>query len=1014
MASTELRHLAAIPYQIVSPASNSPLIGIYQDSLLGSYRFTRNTVKFDRKHAMQLMMMYKNLRPEAIMEKEELSSFDLLSMILPPISLKYKNKLYDSKKETEATSNNVLEIVNGKYIRGNLDKPCLGGGTKGIIHRIFNDFGCMSAANFVDDIQHIVTEYMKTSSFSVGISDLISNQVTNENISESIKQKKSDVQFLINQLHNGTFKNTTANTNRDEFEKRVNGILNNATSDAGKIGRESLSKNNRFVMIVKSGSKGTELNISQMISCLGQQNVDGKRIPYGFNNRTLPHFSKFDDSPIARGFVENSYIQGLTGPDTMFHAMGGRIGLIDTAVKTSQTGYIQRQLIKGLEDLNVNYDMTVRNNKNKIVQFSYGDDNIDSTKVEAQAFPLFEMSLENLFTRFHIERSDMKKVYQSELGKKYEEEMIHYVERQTEIIRMLDDFRIHGIQKMMGRKKESNVVAPIAFQYIIANIQAQLNLSDKSVVDITPYAAMKLIDEYHAKLNANTYIKTTPLFNAMYYYYLSPRDLIVAKRFHRNGLILLLETILCKYKQCVIHPGEMVGVVAGQSIGEPTTQLTLNTFHNAGTSSKSNVTRGVPRIQELMRLTENAKNPSITVYLKYEDQFKQERAQRIANMMEHMKLGDIVKSMQIWYDPNDNMSNVVEDRLFIQQYKAFQEIISENVPEESAQAMSPWVIRMEFDSEIMLDKNISMDDVSFAIKNSSFGKMSQYMYSDFNSDKLIFRLRIAEASFGDSTGAIDQTDNIKYLKTVQTTLMENIVLRGIKKIANVQPRTINNVVFMEDGAPVAKDIWALDTTGSNLVEVLGLDYIDPKYTYCNDVREVFRVLGVEAARHVLYQEFNDVMVYADAYVNYHHMGLLCDRMTSTDKMVSINNSGILGDNVGPIGKSTFEVHTKILLDAARHAELDEMRGVSACVMTGQMGHFGTNAFKLVADIDQYKSVKPREKEEKREMDVAELEKMFDELESGVTRCDKIGFDNDVDRIQAGKRQLCEDDYNMGF
>ena len=120
-------------------------------------------------------------------------------------------------------------------------------------------------------------------------------------------------------------------------------------------------------MIVNSGSKGSLINISQMISCLGQTNVEGKRIPYGFDSRTLPHYSKYDDTPNARGFIENSYISGLTAPELFFHAMGGRLGLIDTAVKTSQTGYIQRRLIKGLEDLKVEYDMTVRNNKGKIV-----------------------------------------------------------------------------------------------------------------------------------------------------------------------------------------------------------------------------------------------------------------------------------------------------------------------------------------------------------------------------------------------------------------------------------------------------------------------------------------------------------------------------------------------------------------------------------------------------------------------------------------------------------------------
>ena len=136
-------------------------------------------------------------------------------------------------------------------------------------------------------------------------------------------------------MQKGVFENDTRKKNEEEFEMQVNNILNKATAEAGKIGRENLNKDNRFVIMVKSGSKGNDLNIAQMISCLGQQNVNGKRIPYGFENRTLPHFTKFDDSPEARGFVKNSYIQGLTPEELFFHAMGGRTILIDTAVKTS-------------------------------------------------------------------------------------------------------------------------------------------------------------------------------------------------------------------------------------------------------------------------------------------------------------------------------------------------------------------------------------------------------------------------------------------------------------------------------------------------------------------------------------------------------------------------------------------------------------------------------------------------------------------------------------------------------
>ena len=306
-AETELRNLAAIPYQMVSPSSNSPIIGIYQDSLLGSYRFTRPNVKISARDAMNLLMMYPNVNTDALKDKKEFTSFEILSQIMPPLTLKYKTKLFEDSDDF-GTSNNVLEIRNGKFIRGQIEKSTLGSTTKGIIHRVCNDFGNMQAADFIDNLQNVITEYMKSSSFSVGISDLISNKKTQDAIIQAIAKQKHEVQTIIEKVHLGVFENNTANTNMSEFESSINKQLNKANEEAGKIGRKSLNKDNRFLMIVDSGSKGTLINISQMISCLGQTNVDGKRIPYGFDSRTLPHFNKFDDSLSCRVDSHAAYI----------------------------------------------------------------------------------------------------------------------------------------------------------------------------------------------------------------------------------------------------------------------------------------------------------------------------------------------------------------------------------------------------------------------------------------------------------------------------------------------------------------------------------------------------------------------------------------------------------------------------------------------------------------------------------------------------------------------------------
>ena len=425
----ELLHLAHIPYQLVSPASNSPIIGIFQDSLLGANRFTRSNVDFDHREAMNLLMNTNYIDTD-IFKNKKITSFDILSQILPKISLHYKID------EDDNDVNKTLEISNGEFVRGHLDKGCLGSSTRGILHRICNDFGNRTCSDFIDNFKNIITEYMKTASYSVGISDLISNEETKVQINEIINAKKNEVQDVIEQLHLGVFENDTGKKNEEEFEMQVNNILNKATAEAGKIGRENLNKDNRFVIMVKSGSKGNDLNIAQMISCLGQQNVNGKRIPYGFEDRTLPHFSKYNDSPEARGFVKNSYIQGLTPEELFFHAMGGRTGLIDTAVKTSQTGYIQRRLIKGLEDIKVEYDMTVRNSKNKIVQFKYGDDNMETTKIENSKLHLLNKNIEEIYLHYFIPViKDNDLIFNKEASKRLKKEKNYMRQKQITIVK---------------------------------------------------------------------------------------------------------------------------------------------------------------------------------------------------------------------------------------------------------------------------------------------------------------------------------------------------------------------------------------------------------------------------------------------------------------------------------------------------------------------------------------------------------------------------------------------------
>ena len=1033
-SEAELKNLAAVPYNIVSPANNQAIIGIYQDSMLGSYQFTRPNMTFSPRDAMNLLMMFDRINEKQLLETIEknggVSNFDILSQIMPPLSMKYKTNAFKDDKDDKATSNAIIEIKNGHYIRGQMDKSVLGSRTKGLLQRVCNDFGNMASAKFVDDLQNIVTEYMNTSAFSVGISDLISDKKTNDDIVKVITKKKTDVKNLIDQVQVGIFQNNTGKTNEEEFETQVNSILNQATSESGKIGLSNLSKDNRFVTMVKAGSKGSDLNISFMISCLGQQNVDGKRIPYGFEHRTLPHFTKYDDSPGARGFVESSYIDGLTPQELFFHAMGGRVGLIDTAVKTSTTGYIQRRLIKGLEDLMVSYDMTIRTNKNKIVQFSYGDDNIDTIKVEDQSIPIVTMSIQDIYAHYlipedHGKVKSLSNIFLKNATARLKKQSDDFMKKTNSYIEMMIANRDLIIKNVFKNKGDTTVSCPVAFSYVINNIQGQCSITISSLVDITPLEALNMIEYCYQNLEKNYYAPPTNLFKTLYYYYLSPKELLIVKRFNKAALTLLLDTITMDYKRAIIAPGEMVGMIAAQSIGEVSTQMTLNTFHFAGVASKSNVTRGVPRIEEILSLSSEIKQPTLTVFLKPEDERQKEKAQTIMYMLEHTRLEEVVKSIEVCFDPDDLNTLISEDKDTIEQFRAFENMVaecSEVSLKNDENEKSKWIIRMEMDSEVMLEKNITMDDINFTLK-SCFDEQVNCIYSDFNSDKLIFRIRMNEIikSASNRGGAkkisvnpLDQSEQIYILKNLQDQILKNVVLRGIKGINKVILRKIIDNMVESNGIYKKQDIWVLDTIGTNLLDVLGLDFIDNKRTMSNDIVEIYNVLGIEAARQAIYNELVEVVEFDGTYINFHNYSVLVDRMTFTHKLISIFRHGINNDNIGPIAKASFEETPEMFLKAARHAELDTLRGVSANVMCGQEGFFGTGAFQVILDIEEaqkldavseYKPVNIND----------EIDNFFGNIENPDDPCgiNKIAIQNNVGTIEA-EDMGNDNTYNPGF
>uniref|UniRef100_A0A6C0DR67 DNA-directed RNA polymerase n=1 Tax=viral metagenome TaxID=1070528 RepID=A0A6C0DR67_9ZZZZ len=334
-AAIELREIAAVPLQIVGPRESKPIVSVVQDTLVGVNRFTRPNMLFNRREAMNLLVWAQrwdgHLPAPAVTEPHPLwSGAQLLSTLLPPVNLEMRNISFDDAKDN-FDSPNFVKIHNGIIKQGILDKDVF---SKALIHVIYNDYGHEVTVDFLDSLQRMMANFLMNSGFSVGISDLIADEETKGQIETELSVLKGQIEDILLQVHTGLFDNSSGRTNHEEFESKIFATLNKVIDRAGKAGRNSLSDDNRMTNMIKAGSKGSNTNVAQMIAVLGQQNIEGKRIPYGFQDRTLPHFKRFDDGAAARGFIESSFVKGLTPHEFFFHAMSGREGLIDTAVKS--------------------------------------------------------------------------------------------------------------------------------------------------------------------------------------------------------------------------------------------------------------------------------------------------------------------------------------------------------------------------------------------------------------------------------------------------------------------------------------------------------------------------------------------------------------------------------------------------------------------------------------------------------------------------------------------------------
>ena len=945
--------------QIISPQANKPVMGIVQDTLCGIRKFTLRDTFLDWNQVQNILLWVPEWDGEvpipAIVKPKPLwTGKQILSLCIPRGINIFRSP---ETRSSNPVFDDGMMIENGDIIFGVVQKMTVGTAQGGLIHVVFREKGPEVTRQLFTGIQMVVNYWLFHNGFSIGIGDTIADYGTMEVITKTIAERKSNVALIIEDATRDRLKAGPGMTIRETFESQVQRELNLARDASGQFAQKNLKEDNNVKQMVVAGSKGTFINISQMSVCVGQQSVEGRRIPFGFRHRTLPHFTKDDFSPEARGFVENSYLRGLTPQEFFFHAMAGREGLIDTAVKTAETGYIQRRLVKALEDIMVCYDGTVRNSLGDLIQLVYGEDGMDGAFIENQYIETFNLTDKQFEHSYRVDVTDPAGGFlpgalqvgiddsSLELQARLDEEYKQLVEDR----RLLREFVFAGSDPANAHCLPVNVnrIAQNALQIFRIDRRKPSDLDPAYIVDSVKELSKRLIvvrgdDPLSREAQDNATLMFRMLLRATF----ASRRVLEKLHLNREAFEWVMGEIETKFNQSVVNPGEMCGTLSAQSIGEPATQMTLNTFHYAGVSSK-NVTLGVPRLKEIINVATNTKTPSLSVYLEPQIASDKVLAKGVQQELAFTSLGTVTAAVEIWYDPDPASTIIEEDQLFVESFFA--------IPDESIESQlhlqSPWLLRLELDRAKMIDSKLTMSHVASRIAET-FDKDLFVIWSEDNSEKLIIRCRV----MGSPDKEDDGVEEDVFLRQLENTMLKSVTLRGVPGIKRVFLVEHTKVVINEEGGFNSRDHkeWVLETDGVNLKKVMSKEGVDFKRTYSNSCTEVFKILGIEAARAAIFKELRSVIEFDGSKVNFRHLALLCDLMTHRGHLVAITRHGINRADTGALMRSSFEETVEVLMEAAAVGERDDCHGISENIIFGQMAPMGTGSFDVAVDIDMLK------------------------------------------------------------
>lgn len=624
-ARTEATELMGVKHNLVTPRNGEPIIAAIQDFITASFLISRRDRFFNRRQFVQICSFFGDadlqidIPPPAILKPERLwTGKQVFSLMIRPnkksnvlINLEAQCRTFEKPNKgfikDMSPNDGWLVIQNSEVLCGVMDKNTVGDGKKNSVFGVMlRDYGPDSAIQAMNRLAKTCARWLANQGFSLGINDVMPGDRLRTTKDSKVEAAYSECIDLIEKAKRGKLDNLPGCDQEQTLESMISGVLSGVRSDVGEICMTELSRHNAPLIMAFCGSKGSKINVAQMVACVGQQIISGSRVPNGFQDRSLPHFAKKSKDPPSKGFVRNSFFTGLTPTEFLFHAISGREGLVDTAVKTAETGYMQRRLMKALEDLSTHYDMSVRNSVGGVVQFTYGDDGLDPAELEGDALPVEyhrSWSHARAITR-HIQERGLLPYEITEIIEDYLSKPPFSVQTTEKYRQQVFEFLDEHVVKRAAKIREAYGLYPALVREDHFDEDTDLNLG----ADATSIA---IVDN-------KTLVR-------------------------KSTLDAFLQVCYVKYLKAKVEPGTAVGAIGAQSIGEPGTQMTLKTFHFAGVASM-NVTLGVPRIKEIINAAKQINTPIITAQLVNPE--NETAARIVKGRVEKTFLGDVASVIE--------------------------------------------------------------------------------------------------------------------------------------------------------------------------------------------------------------------------------------------------------------------------------------------------------------------------------------------------------------------------------